>query len=95
MEIGEKAVRNIAELAQLTFDESHLATMQSSMGDILNLVEQMQEVDTDGVEPMSNPLDATQRLREDVVSEPDQREVFQRLAPETLEGLYLVPRVIE
>ncbi len=95
MEIGEKEVRNIAELTQLTFDESHLATMQASMHDILALVEQMQEVDTEGVIPMSNPLDATQRLREDIVSEKDNRITFQQLAPETEDGLYLVPKVIE
>jgi aspartyl-tRNA(Asn)/glutamyl-tRNA(Gln) amidotransferase subunit C len=55
----------------------------------------MQAVDTTGVVPMSHPLDAVQRLRPDVVRESDQREVFQRIAPDTQDGLYLVPRVIE
>jgi aspartyl-tRNA(Asn)/glutamyl-tRNA(Gln) amidotransferase subunit C len=59
------------------------------------MFEQMQAVDTTGVVPMSHPLDAVQRLRPDVVCESDQREVFQRIAPDTQNGLYLVPRVIE
>ena len=65
------------------------------IGDILAMIDQMQAIDTTGVEPMANPLDATQRLRADDVSECDQRESFLALAPATAEGLYLVPRVIE
>ena len=57
--------------------------------------EQMQSVDTTGVVPVSNPLDANQRLRADEVTEPDQHELYQSIAPETEDGLYLVPRVVE
>ena len=95
MKITDTVVKNIADLTQLTFDEDELAAIRTSMSDILQLVEQMQQVDTTGVEPMSNPLDATQRLRKDTVTEENQRETFQRIAPQTEDGLYLVPKVIE
>ena len=65
------------------------------MNRILGLVESMNAVNTDGVQPMANPLDATQRLREDVVTETDQSEQFQSIAPETEDRLYLVPRYVE
>ena len=95
MKITDTVVKNIAELMQLRFDDAELASIRDSMGEILDLVEQMQQVDTSGVEPMSNPLDATQRLRPDLVTETNQRDLFQRIAPETSDGLYLVPKVIE
>jgi len=95
LKITDTVVKNIADLTQLTFDEDELASIRTSMSDILELVEQMQQVDTTGVEPMSNPLDATQTLRKDAVTEENQRETYQRIAPETEDGLYLVPKVIE
>ena len=67
----------------------------ADLSNILELVEQMNAVDTSGVTPMSHPLDAVQRLREDVVTEIDRREQFQAIAPLTEDGLYLVPKVIE
>ena len=95
MKITDSVVKNIAELTQLKFTENELAEIGTSMTEILELVEQMQQVDTAGVEPMSNPLDATQPLRPDVVTEEDNRSIYQRIAPETQDGLYLVPKVIE
>ena len=95
MKITDTVIKNIADLTQLTFDKRELASFSTSMSEILELVEQMQQVDTTGVEPMSNPLDATQRLREDVVTEENQRETYQGIAPETEDGIYLVPKVIE
>jgi|TARA_B110000240_G_C13433398_1_gene424776 aspartyl-tRNA(Asn)/glutamyl-tRNA(Gln) amidotransferase subunit C len=95
LKITETVVKNIADLTQLTFNERELASFSTSMSDILELVEQMQQVDTTGVEPMSNPLDATQRLRKDAVTEENQRDTYQSIAPETEDGLYLVPKVIE
>jgi len=95
LKITDTVVKNIADLTQLTFDERELASFSASMSEILELVEQMQQVDTTGVEPMSNPLDATQRLRKDAVTEGNQRETYQSIAPETEDGLYLVPKVIE
>ncbi|HLD08703.1 MAG TPA: Asp-tRNA(Asn)/Glu-tRNA(Gln) amidotransferase subunit GatC, partial [Methylophilaceae bacterium] len=62
---------------------------------ILGLIEQMQAVDTTGITPMSHSQDLTQRLREDVVTETNQRELFQSVAPAVENGLYLVPKVIE
>ena len=90
MKITDTVVKNIADLTQLTFDERELVAFSTSMSDILELVEQMQQVDTTGVEPMSNPLDATQRLRKDAVTEENRRETYQSIAPETEDGLYLV-----
>ena len=95
MIIDEKVVSNIAELAQLEILPEHMQEYVDSLSDILELVEQMQTVETEGVEPMSNPLDSIQRLRVDEVSESNQREQLQALAPEILDGLYLVPRVVE
>lgn len=95
MEVTDDVVMGIAELAQLKVDQAELETLKAGMKNILDLAEQMQSVDTTGVEPVSNPLDSTQQLRADVVTEVDQRETFLAIAPETEAGLYLVPRVVE
>ncbi|MEO2174447.1 MAG: Asp-tRNA(Asn)/Glu-tRNA(Gln) amidotransferase subunit GatC [bacterium] len=95
MIIDEEVVLSIAELAQLEILPEHMQEYVDSLSNILDLVEEMQSVDTDGVEPMSNPLDGVQRLRADKVSEVNQRDQLQEFAPETLHGLYLVPRVVE
>ena len=88
-------MQQIAELAQLEITEKELGKVMDSMNQVLDLVEVMQTVDTTGVEPMAHPLDSTQELRDDVVTEPDQRNHYQELAPSTQDGLYLVPRVVE
>ena len=88
-------IRRIADLARLELAPAELAAMQQELGGILALVEQMRAVDTEGVEPMSHPQAATQRLRDDEVTERDQRERFQAIAPQVEDGLYLVPKVIE
>jgi aspartyl-tRNA(Asn)/glutamyl-tRNA(Gln) amidotransferase subunit C len=95
MKVDPTVVKAIAQLAQLEITPENMQENIDSMAGILNLVDQMHEVDTSGVEPMAHPLDATQRLREDQVSESDQRELFQSIAPATENGLYLVPKVIE
>jgi aspartyl-tRNA(Asn)/glutamyl-tRNA(Gln) amidotransferase subunit C len=95
MSIGSAEVKNIAHLARLAIDEDLIPDYARNLSDILALVEQMNAVDTAGVEPMAHPLDAVARLRPDEVTEPDQRELFQSIAPATEAGLYLVPRVIE
>lgn len=95
MEVTDEVVRNIAELAQLKVDDTELVELAAGMTNILELAEQMQAIDTSSVVPVSNPLDAVQRLRPDVVTEENQREHFQAIAPETEDGLYLVPRVVE
>ena len=88
-------VRRIADLARLELAEPEVAAMQHELNGILALVDQMSAVDTEGVEPMSHPQAATQRLREDQVAEDDRRNDFQAIAPQVEDGLYLVPKVIE
>jgi len=88
-------VRRIVDLAYIETNEEEAHVVLSQLSDIFNLIEQMQAVDTSGVEPMSHAQDVTQRLRDDIVTESDQRERFQAIAPQVEEGLYLVPKVIE
>lgn len=95
MSINERDVVRVAELARISLDDATLAEVTRRIGEILKMIDQMQAVDTQSVEPMANPLDAVQRLREDEISEGDQRERFLAIAPATEEGLYLVPKVIE
>ena len=95
MSLDSNDVNKIAHLARLAIDEKDVPGYTSNLSDILNLVEQMNSVDTDNVVPMAHPLDVSQRLREDVVTEEDQRENFQQIAPQVEAGLYLVPKVIE
>jgi aspartyl-tRNA(Asn)/glutamyl-tRNA(Gln) amidotransferase subunit C len=88
-------VRNIAQLARLQMDDSSLEQYASDLSNILALAEQMNSVDTSNVTPMAHPLDATQRLRPDLVTESDQREKFQAIAPDVENGFYRVPKVID
>lgn len=88
-------VRRIADLAYIETNEKEAHIVLAQLSDIFNLIEQMQAVDTSGVEPMSHAQDVTQRLRDDIVTESNQRERFQVMAPQVEEGLYLVPKVIE
>lgn len=95
MSLDADDVKKIALLARLKIDEADVPGYVNNLSNIIDLVEQMNAVDTTGVVPMSHPMDAVQRLREDVVTETNQREAFQAIAPKTEEGLYLVPQVIE
>lgn len=95
MSIDKQDVQKIAHLARLALTEEDAAQYQHSLSSILSLVEQMQSVNTDGVEPLSNPLEMTQRLREDKVTEENRRDAFLANAPKTDAGLFLVPQVIE
>ena len=95
MSLTTDDVRNIAHLARLHIEDDALDHYVADLSSILELVEQMNQVDTTGVEPLSNPLDATQRLRSDEVTESDQREHFQQIAPDVEQGFYRVPKVIE
>jgi aspartyl-tRNA(Asn)/glutamyl-tRNA(Gln) amidotransferase subunit C len=95
VDVTEEVVRNIAELAQLKVDDADIQQLAEGMQNILALADQMQAIDTEGIEPVSNPLDALQRLRSDAITEENQRELFQSIAPATEAGLYLVPRVVE
>ena len=88
-------VHRIAQLARIEISSSEADTTLRQLNDIFTLIEQMQSVDTRGVEPMAHAQDLSQRLRTDEVTESDQREAFQAVAPEVEAGLYLVPKVIE
>jgi aspartyl-tRNA(Asn)/glutamyl-tRNA(Gln) amidotransferase subunit C len=95
MTLERAAVLKIADLARLAVDDAQAEALVRDLSNILDLVAQMDAVDTTGVVPMAHPLDMVQRLRPDEVSEVDQREEFQAVAPLTEDGLYLVPKVIE
>jgi len=95
MSLQADDVKNIAHLARLDIEEKNIEAYANSLSSILDLVEQMNEVDTTDVQPMAHPMDVAQRLREDEVLEENQRDEFQKIAPKTEDGLYLVPKVIE
>ncbi|HHH39956.1 MAG TPA: Asp-tRNA(Asn)/Glu-tRNA(Gln) amidotransferase subunit GatC [Sedimenticola sp.] len=95
MSLDRSDVEKIAHLARLAVTAEELDTVAGDLSNILDLVEQMGSVDTTGVTPMAHPLQMSQRLREDRVTETNQRERFQSIAPATENGLYLVPQVIE
>ncbi len=88
-------VGRIAHLARLELDPAEAPRHAEELSRILELVEQMNAVDTTGIAPMAHPLDAVQRLRPDTVTEPDLRDRYQACAPAVEDGLYLVPKVIE
>ncbi len=95
MALDKSDVEKIAHLARLAISEEDIPAYAHNLSNSLTLVEQMSSVDTSGVTPMAHPLDMAQRLREDVVTEPNQRDHFQAIAPSVEAGLYLVPKVIE
>ena len=95
MPINLEQVGRIARLAHIEISPAESAQTSEMLNGILNLIEQLQSVDTAGIEPMAHTQDVTQRLRDDCVTESDRRASFQAVAPETEAGLYLVPRVIE
>lgn len=95
MAIEASKAKKVARLARLSIDQDSVAATTSTIGQILELVDRMQAIDTSEIEPLANPLEATQRLRADQVSEDNQRDKLQSCAPAVEEGLFLVPRVIE
>ncbi len=95
MSLGPDDVKSIAHLARLEIEEKNIGEYAKSLSSILDLVEEMNAVDTTDVKPMAHPMDVSQRLRADEVLEENQRELFQQVAPKTEDGLYLVPQVIE
>jgi len=95
MSLDRTDVDKIAHLARLAVSDEEKDRYAADLSKILGLVEQMSAVDTDDVTPMAHPLHMVQRLRVDEPTEPNQRELFQQIAPATEDGLYLVPKVIE
>jgi aspartyl-tRNA(Asn)/glutamyl-tRNA(Gln) amidotransferase subunit C len=95
MSLTLEQVRRVAHLARIEVSDAEAQSTLGHLNGIFALIEEMQAVDTTGVEPMAHAQDLAQRLREDRVTESDQRAAFQAVAPEIEGGLYLVPQVIE
>ncbi|UYF98572.1 MULTISPECIES: Asp-tRNA(Asn)/Glu-tRNA(Gln) amidotransferase subunit GatC [unclassified Halomonas] len=95
MALEESHVRRAAHLARLAISDDQAGRFVDDLSRILDMVDQLQQVNTDGVAPLAHPLDATQRLRADEVTDSNQRDEYQRCAPAVEDGLYLVPRVVE
>src|SRR5690554_6359581 len=95
MSLAHQDIDKLCELARLEVGADEAADVAQKLSDIVDMVSQLAAVPTEGVEPMAHPLDRPQRLRDDVVTETDRRELYQRNAPAVERGLYLVPKVIE
>lgn len=95
MALDRTDVEQIAHLARIAIQGDDADAITAKLSGIMGLIDQLQAVDTSGIEPLAHPLETTQRLRADNVTETNQREALQAIAPATEEGLYLVPRVIE
>ncbi|MBV8657207.1 MAG: Asp-tRNA(Asn)/Glu-tRNA(Gln) amidotransferase subunit GatC [Burkholderiales bacterium] len=95
MSLTDADVRRIARLARIRVTDDEVAEVGNKLNGIFGLIEKLQAVDTEGVEPMSHARDVALRLRDDIATEPNRREAFQAVAPAVESGLYLVPKVIE
>jgi aspartyl-tRNA(Asn)/glutamyl-tRNA(Gln) amidotransferase subunit C len=95
MSLSPDDVRRIARLARIALQPAESAAVAERLNGVLAMVEQIRRVDTAGIEPMAHAQDVTQPLREDSVTESDQRERYQAVAPSVEEGLYLVPKVVD
>lgn len=95
MSLSLQDIERIARLARIAVSAEEAQVWQQQINDIFRLVERMQAVDTTDILPMAHAQDVSQRLRDDIVTERDEREKFLAIAPQTEDGLYLVPRVIE
>ncbi len=88
-------IKHLCRLAQLALNETEHQAVRRDLERIIAMVDQMQAMDTEDVEPLAHPLEADQRLRPDEITEVVDRDRYQRGAPATQDGLYLVPRVVE
>jgi aspartyl-tRNA(Asn)/glutamyl-tRNA(Gln) amidotransferase subunit C len=96
MSVTKEDIHHIAHLARLNIDETLIPEYTQNLNKLLELVSDMEKINTDNITPMSHPLDnQQQRVREDKITEHNQREHFQKIAPDVIEGLYIVPQVIE
>ena len=95
MALPEGIVEKLMRLAALSLDADERALLETDLGKIVGLIDEMQTVDTSGQAPLAHPLDGTQPLRPDQVTESIDRDHLQRGAPLAKDGLYLVPRVVE
>lgn len=88
-------IQHLARLARLSLSDAEVSAAEADLNRIINMIDSMQAIDTKDVAPMANPLDANQRLRTDQVTEKVDRDLFQQNAPDSADGYYLVPRVVE
>ena len=95
MSLTPDDIKKIAHLARLNLSENDINLYLPQLSGILEFIEHMNQVDTTNIQPLAHPLDISQRLRPDTVSEPSLREKYQQIAPQVEAGLYLVPKVIE
>ena len=95
MALNKREIRDIAFLARLTLKGSEINDVHEKLTKIINFIDQLQVVNTEGVDPMAHPLNQTQRLRNDQITDINQRYKIQNNAPEVSDGFYLVPKVIE
>ena len=95
MSLSTQDIERIAHLARIRVTPADVTDVQSKLDGIFKLIDEMQAVDTKGVEPMSHGLDMVLRLRDDAITEINQREKFQKNAPQAEAGYFLVPKVIE
>lgn len=94
--VDKALVERLANLSRLQFSETEVSTLQGQLSNILNFISQLQEVNTDGVEPMASVIEGmSTRERDDVVSEQDRRDAYLNVAPQSEMGFYVVPRVVE
>ena len=95
MSLTSDDVKRVAKLARLGLTDVETTETLAQLNSILELVDQMQQIDTDGIPPLAHPLELKQTLRADAVTDTNQRDKFQAIAPQADAGLYLVPRVVE
>ena len=94
MSISKFDIETIATLAQLEVNEDSMELYSNELSNIMEMIRSMQDIDTDAIEPMPHPQDIELRLRADEVTEIEQRDELQAIAPQTSDGLYLVPKVL-
>lgn len=95
MSVNESQVRHVAKLARLALSDAEIDKMVPELNNILGWVEQLAEVNTDGVEPLTAVIDLKLRLRDDVVTDGDMRDAVLANAPDAQHGFFAVPKVIE
>ena len=88
-------IAHLCRLAQLALDEAETHAVETDLESIIAMVDQMQSIDTTGIEPLAHPIEGIQRLRADTITETIDRDRYQAIAPAVEDGLYLVPRVVE
>jgi len=88
-------IAHLASLARLSLDDAAQERANHDLQEIIHMIDAMQAISTEGIEPMTNVMDSTQRLRMDQATETVERDTFQAIAPATAQGYYLVPRVVE